>query len=100
VFEDLPPAKLRAMADKMKQDLGSGIVLVATTAEGKVSLAVGVSDDLTQRFDAVTLVRQLVPIIGGQGGGGRPDMAQAGGSQVDCLDDALAEMRRALANAG
>jgi alanyl-tRNA synthetase len=78
VFDDLPPAKLRAMADKLKQDLGSGIVLVATTAEAKVSLAVGVSDDLTQRFDAVTLVRQLVPIIGGQGGGGRPDMAQAG----------------------
>lgn len=97
LLADFPVAKLRDAADRFKQDLGSGVVLVATTDGGKLSLVIAVSADLTARFDAVALVRQLLPVIGGQGGGGRPEMAQAGGPWVDKLDDAVALLRQQLA---
>ena len=87
---------LKALADEGKAKVGSGVVAIAnTTAEGKGSLVVGVTGDLTGRFNAVDLVRTGAAALGGKGGGGRPDMAQAGGpdgSKADAALDAIAEV--------
>ncbi|USO01020.1 MAG: alanine--tRNA ligase [Alphaproteobacteria bacterium] len=74
------PQDLRPMADHAKKDLGSGIVILLSTNESKASLVVGVTDDLTNRYSAVDLVRAGSEALNGTGGGGRPDMAQAGGN--------------------
>ena len=79
VLEDVPAKDLKGLADEIKQGQGSGIVALLSVNEGKVSLVVSVSDDLTDRIDAVALVRVGSAAVGGKGGGGRPDMAQAGG---------------------
>jgi alanyl-tRNA synthetase len=72
--------ELKSLADEGKTKVGSGVVAVANTApDGKAGLVVGVTDDLTKRFNAVDLVRTGAAALGGKGGGGRPDMAQAGG---------------------
>ena len=71
---------LKSLADQGKKQLGSGVVaLVATSEDGKASVVVGVTQDLTARFNAVDLVRKASEVLGGKGGGGKPDMAQAGG---------------------
>jgi alanyl-tRNA synthetase len=71
---------LKSLADQGKQQLGSGVVaLVATSGDGKASVVVGVTPDLVTRFSAVDLVRKASEVLGGKGGGGKPDMAQAGG---------------------
>ena len=70
---------------------------LVSTAEGKASIVVGVSPDLTGRFSAVDLVRAASAAVGGKGGGGRPDMAQAGGPDGAAADAALAAVRGALA---
>jgi alanyl-tRNA synthetase len=85
---------LKSLADEGKKQLGSGVVaLVGVTAEGKAGIVVGVTPDLTDRFSAVDLVRKGAEALGGKGGGGRPDMAQAGGpdgSKADAALDAIA----------
>jgi alanyl-tRNA synthetase len=68
-----------------------------TVNEGKAAVAVGVTQDLTARVSAVDLVRVAAEALGGKGGGGRPDMAQAGGPDADKVEDALAALRGALA---
>ena len=88
---------LKGLADAIGQQLGSGIVALVSTAEGKASIVVGVSADLTGRFSAVDLVRAASAAVGGKGGGGRPDMAQAGGPDAARAEDALAAVRAALA---
>ena len=70
---------------------------LVSTAEGKASIVVGVSPDLTARFDAVKLVRAASAAVGGKGGGGRPDMAQAGGPDGGRAEAALSAVREALA---
>jgi alanyl-tRNA synthetase len=71
---------LKNLADQGKKQLGSGVVaLVATSDDGKASVVVGVTPDLVTRFSAVDLVRKASEVLGGKGGGGKPDMAQAGG---------------------
>ena len=80
-----------------KTDLGSGVVAYIAVNEGKAALTVGVTDDLTERLDAVALVRAGAEAVGGKGGGGRPDMAQAGGPSGDKADAALAAIERAIA---
>ncbi|HWJ88361.1 MAG TPA: alanine--tRNA ligase [Pelagibacterium sp.] len=80
VVEGLQPKDLRGLVDQGKKQIGSGIVvIVGTTEDGKAGIAVGVSEDLVGRYSAVDLVRTGSAALGGQGGGGRPDMAQAGG---------------------
>jgi len=79
---------LRTFIDNAKNQLKSGIVVVGSVAEGKVSLAAGVTKDLTNKYHAGNIIKQIAAIVGGSGGG-RPDMAQAGGSEVDKLDEAL-----------
>ena len=93
---EVPPRDLKGLADAIGKQLGSGIVALVSTAEGKASIVVGVSADLTARFSAVDLVRAASAAVGGKGGGGRPDMAQAGGPDGARADAALTAIRSAL----
>jgi alanyl-tRNA synthetase len=97
VLEDVPAKDLKGMADEIKKQLGSGVVALVTVAEGKASLVVAVSDDLTAKINAVELVKAGAAAVGGKGGGGRPDMAQAGGPEGDKAEAALAAIEGQLA---
>ena len=96
VVEDLPPKDLKSMADELKKQVGTGVVTVVSIADGKASLVVGVTDDLTARVSAVDLVRAGSAALGGTGGGGRPDMAQAGGPNGAAAEAAVAAIEAAL----
>jgi alanyl-tRNA synthetase len=88
---------LRSLADEGKKQVGSGIVVIVATAEdGKAGIVVGVTDDLTKRFNAVELVKKGAEALGGKGGGGRPDMAQAGGPDGSKAEAALKAIEVAL----
>src|SRR6185437_12724875 len=93
---EVPARDLKSLADAIQKQLGSGVVALVSTAEGKASVVVGVSPDLTERFSAVDLVRAASAAVGGKGGGGRPDMAQAGGPNGAAADAALTAVRSAL----
>ena len=88
------------MADEAKANLGSGVVAIANTGlDGKASLVVAVTADLTSRFNAVELVRLGSAALGGKGGGGRPDMAQAGGPDGAKTHEALAAVEEGVRRA-
>ncbi|MEL6828865.1 MAG: alanine--tRNA ligase [Pseudomonadota bacterium] len=87
---------LRALVDEAKAQMGSGIAVFIGVNDGKAAVAVGVSDDLTDRYSAVDLVKLAAEKVGGKGGGGRPDMAQAGGPDGTQAEDALQAVRAAL----
>jgi alanyl-tRNA synthetase len=88
---------LRSLADEGKKQVGSGVVaIVGISDDGKAGIVVGVTDDLVNRFNAVDLVRKGAEVLGGKGGGGRPDMAQAGGPDASKADAALAAIEAAL----
>ena len=88
---------LRSLADEGKKQVGSGVVaIVGVTEEGKAGVVVGVTADLTARFSAVDLVRKGAEALGGKGGGGRPDMAQAGGPDGSKAEAALKAIEGAL----
>ena len=76
---EVPARDLKGIAEAIGKQIGSGVVALVSTADGKASIVVGVSPELTGRFSAVDLVRAASAAVGGKGGGGRPDMAQAGG---------------------
>ena len=97
VVEGLQPKDLRGMIDGTKKQIGSGIVaMIGIGEDGKAAIAVGVTADLTDRFSAVDLVRAGSALLGGKGGGGRPDMAQAGGPDGSKADEAIAAIRTAI----
>ena len=96
-LDGVPPKDLKAMADELKRQLGSGVVALVTATDGKASLVVGVTDDLTGRLSAVDLARAGSAALGGKGGGGRPDMAQAGGPDAAKTEGALQAIENALA---
>ena len=101
-FQDVgaAPAKdLKPMVDALKAKLGSGVVALVATGDDKASLVVGVTEDLTDRVDAVSLVRVGAAALGGKGGGGRRDMAQAGGPNAAAGPEALSAIEQALAHA-
>lgn len=91
------PKELKAFVDDIMQNLGSGIVVLCSDKDDKASVVVGVSKDLTAKYNAVDLVRAASAVVGGQGGGGRPDMAQAGGSDVSKINDAIAKIKAMIA---
>jgi alanyl-tRNA synthetase len=97
VIEGLDPKGLRGLVDDAKKRVGSGVAALVAVNDGRATIAVGVTDDLIGRFSAVELVRQAVAAVGGQGGGGRPDMAQGGGPNGGDAQAALAAVRKALA---
>ena len=93
----MAPGDLKSLVDEQKKKLGAGIVAVASaSAENKLGIVVGVTADLTSKFSAVDLVRIGSEAAGGKGGGGRPDMAQAGGPDGAKAGEALAAMRKAI----
>jgi alanyl-tRNA synthetase len=96
VVDDVPGRELRSLADDLKRRIGSGVVTIVSREGGKAAIVVGVTDDLTSRFNAVELVRAGAERLGGKGGGGRADMAQAGGPDAARAEEALAAVRSAL----
>ncbi len=96
VLTDTPAKELKPLADKFKQKLGSGVVALVASNEGKVSVVVGVTNDLTDKIDAVKLVKAAAEVVGGKGGGGRPDMAQAGGSDETKMATAIETMKQLI----
>jgi alanyl-tRNA synthetase len=100
LLTDMPARELKGLADDLKKQLGSGVVALVATNDGKASVVVGVTEDLTGRFNAVELVKLGSAALGGSGGGGRPDMAQAGGPNAAAAQAALDRIERALADGG
>lgn len=93
---DVPARDLKALVDQLKKDMGSGIAIVTSVMDGKVSLVVGVTEDLTSKVSAVDLVKVGAETLGGQGGGGRPDLAQAGGVNENAVQGLAEVLERAL----
>ncbi len=97
VLDGIEPKQLRALVDEAKARVGSGVAALVAVNDGRASVAVGVTGDLTATLNAVDLVRKAVEALGGQGGGGRPDMAQGGGPDGGKAEAAVAAVRAALA---
>jgi alanyl-tRNA synthetase len=105
VLDGVPASELKGLVDERKQRTGSGVVVIVTrAADGKATLAVGVTDDLADRCDAVRLVKAGAAALGGRGGGGRRDLAQAGGpdgsraqAAIDAIEEAMRDSLKAAA---
>ena len=96
ILKDFPPKELRKVIDEGKKDIKSGIVISISIFEDKVGLAVGVSKDLTSKYDAVVLAKAASVILGGKGGGGRKDFAQAGGVDKSKIEEAFKEISKKI----
>ena len=96
ILADVPGKDLRGLIDEHKKRLGSGVIVLISGAGGKATIAVGVTNDLTDSLSAVDLARTAAEMLGGKGGGGRPDMAQAGGQSVKNSEAALDAVRKNL----
>ncbi len=96
ILKNFPPKELRGIIDQGKKEIKSGVIISISTFEGKVGVAIGVSQDLTTKFDAVTLVKIASEILGGKGGGGRKDFAQAGGFDQSKIEQAFEAVRKKL----
>ena len=90
---DLPFKDLRKLVDNGKKEISEGIVIIFATKDNKIGLAVGVTDKLTKKYDAVKFAKIASEIVGGKGGGGRPDFAQAGGTIPDKIEEAFAKLK-------
>jgi alanyl-tRNA synthetase len=97
LVDGVPGRELKSLADDLKRRISSGVVAVVSRADGKAAIVVGVTPDLTDRFDAVELVRLGAEALGGKGGGGRADLAQAGGPEAASAEEALAAVERGVA---
>jgi alanyl-tRNA synthetase len=95
-LHDIEPKDLRPLADQLKKEIGSGIFMITTVLEDKVSFVIGVTADLTQRYDAVKMAQIVADVLGGKGGGGRPDLAQGGGNKPDQLPFAVEEVEKTI----
>ncbi|RPG06483.1 MAG: alanine--tRNA ligase [Pelagibacteraceae bacterium TMED267] len=95
-IDGLPPKELRKLVDKGKKDLIDGIIVVFANKDDKVGLAVGITENLISKFDAVQFVKVGSEIIGGKGGGGRKDFAQAGGQDKNKIDQAIIEIKKLI----
>ncbi len=99
VLAGFPPQDLKPMADELKVKIGSGVIVLVATNEDKASIVVAVTDDLISKISAVDLVRVGSEALGGKGGGGRPDMAQAGGPNAAAANDAVSAIEKTLESA-
>tara|TARA_B100000674_G_scaffold491784_1_gene510473 strand:+ start:59 stop:1729 length:1671 start_codon:yes stop_codon:yes gene_type:complete len=93
---DLSPKELRKLVDNGKKELKNGIIIVFATKDEKVGLAVGITEELTKKFDAVKFAKVGSDILGGKGGGGRKDFAQAGGQYIDKIDKAIESLKKLI----
>ncbi len=98
VINGLNPKELRGLIDEAKKKMGSGVSALIAVNDGRATVAVGVTDDLTDAHNAVDLVQSAVAAVGGKGGGGRPDMAQGGGPEGAKADEAIAAIKSILAD--
>jgi alanyl-tRNA synthetase len=98
VVDGVNAKDLKGLADEAKAKIGSGVVALVAVADGRASVVVGVTDDLKNRIDAVDLVKRAAETLGGKGGGGRADLAQAGGPEGSKAQDALDTISRRLAD--
>ncbi len=89
ILNDFPPKELRSVIDQGKKDIKNGIIVSISTFEEKVGIAIGITNDLVSKYDAVNLVKIASDILDGKGGGGRKDFAQAGGTNKNKIDDAF-----------
>tara|TARA_B100000965_G_scaffold234541_1_gene196456 strand:- start:389 stop:1798 length:1410 start_codon:yes stop_codon:yes gene_type:complete len=96
VLTDFPSKELRSIIDQGKKDIKQGIVVSISTFEGKVGVAIGITKEITKKYDAVTLVKIASEILGGKGGGGRKDFAQAGGVNKDKIKDAFTALNKRI----
>lgn len=97
IIENIPPKELKAFIDEIKaQSKDDTVVAFFSPAEGKVSVVIGVSDNIKDRLPATNLIKVVAPFVGAQGGGGRPDMAQTGGSDNTRLNEAIDALRKAI----
>jgi len=99
IMEGVPAKEMRPLADTLKNQIDSGIIVLIGVNEGKVAILVKVTQDLTSRFNAVQLVNIGVTVLGGRAGGGRPDLAQAGGPDTSSAPQALEAIEKAIADA-
>ena len=90
---DTHPKELKSFVDDIMQNIGSGVVVLCSDKDNKASVVVGVSQDLTDKYNAVDFVRAAAEVLGGKGGGGRPDMAQAGGVDVSKINEAISKVK-------
>lgn len=90
------PKELKAFIDEITPELGSGIIVLASNKDDKASIVVGVTKDLTEKYSAIDLVKKASQAVGGQGGGGRPDMAQAGGPNGEKIAEAIEAVKKAI----
>jgi len=95
-LQDIPAKDLKSIVDELKKKLTSGFVVVTSTYVDKVSLVIGVTTDLTTKISAIDLVKVAAEVVGGQGGGGRPDMAQAGGTNSNAVKNIQQEIEKFL----
>lgn len=96
VVSGVHPKELKAFVDEINQNIKSGIVVLGSDKDEKASIVVGVTKDLNDRYSAVDLVKLAASVVGGSGGGGRPDMAQAGGSDASKLNEAIEKVKEAI----
>ena len=97
VIDDIPPKELKAFIDEIKaQSRDDTVIAFFSPSEGKVSVVIGVSDNIKDRLPATGLIKIVAPFVGAQGGGGRPDMAQTGGSDASRLNEAINALKQAI----
>ena len=88
--------RYESLIDQGKKDLGEGIVVAYSVVENKVGIAVGITSALTKKYNAVELVKLGSKLIGGTGGGGRPDFAQSGGNQIDSIEKSFEAIKKSI----
>ncbi len=93
IVKGLPPAEISALMDAEKTTVKSGVVVMVSEFAQKASVAVGITKDLTGRFSAIDLIQEITPLVGGKGGGGRPDFARGGGPDTSDLKTVLSKVR-------
>ena len=96
VLPDAHPKELKSFVDEMKQKIKSGVIILGSDKDKKASIVVGVTADLVEKYNAVDLVKAAAFIVGGTGGGGRADMAQAGGSDASKLNEAIEKIKQMI----
>ena len=94
ILIDLPSKELRNIVDQGKKEIKTGVVIACCIFDGKVGVAVGITDKLVEKFDAVKLVKEAAKILGGNGGGGRKDFAQAGGVNKDKIEEVFKSLSK------
>jgi Alanyl-tRNA synthetase len=98
-LDGLDAEGLRSVMDTLRERMSSGVIVLGSSMDGKVTLIASVSKDLTKRIQAGKLVQEMAPLVGGKGGG-RPDLAQGGGPDASRLDEALARVPALIERSG